>query len=92
MDNNDRPAGSLISGQDTQQIQLVVNRPENAFTTIDLGRVFRRMKQRSRLFAWVLVLCMVVGITAPLLMYQFQKKPQTMTSVVTLRYDAPNPA
>lgn len=75
--------------KENQQIQLVVNHPESEETTIDLGRVFHNMKVKSRIFAWVLVLCLVVGISVPLLLYQFQKTPLTVTSVVTLRYDVP---
>ena len=75
--------------KENSQIQLVVNRPESDETTIDLGRVFHNMKVKSRIFAWVLVLCLVVGVSAPLLLYQFQKTPLTVTSVVTLRYDVP---
>ena len=75
--------------KENSQIQLVVNRPESDETTIDLGRVFHNMKVKSRIFAWVLVLCLVVGIAAPILLYQFQKTPLTVTSVVTLRYDVP---
>ena len=86
MDNNDRPTGSFLSGKDTR-IQLMVNRPENASPAVDLGRIFRNVKAKSRVFAWVVVLCLVVGMAAPLLMYQFQKKTQSVTSVVTLRYD-----
>ena len=75
--------------KENSQIQLVVNRPESDETTIDLGRVFHNMKVKSRIFAWVLVLCLVAGVAAPILLYQFQKTPLTVTSVVTLRYDVP---
>ena len=88
MENNDRPTGTLLSGKDTR-IQLVVNRPENASSAVDLGRIFRNMKAKTRIFAWVLVLCLVVGIAAPLLMYQLEKKTQSVASVVTLRYNVP---
>lgn len=89
MENKDRPSGSLLPEKDTR-IQLVVNNQDDE-DTIDLGRVFRNMKLKTRIYAWVLVLCMLVGICAPLLLYQFTKPELTVTSVVTLRYDAPNP-
>lgn len=88
MENNERPE-SMLPADSNRQIQLVVNRPSDEETTIDLGRVFHNMKVKSRIFAWVLILCLLVGICAPLLMYQFQKTPLTVTSVVTLRYDVP---
>lgn len=75
--------------RENSRIQLVVNRSESDENTVDLGRVFHNMKVKSRLFAWVLVLCLVVGVSAPILLYQFQKTPLTVTSVVTLRYDVP---
>ena len=72
-----------------QQIQLVLNNPDTEEDTIDLGAVFHNMKLKSRIFAWVLVLCLLVGICAPLVMYQFTKQPLTVSSVVTLRYEHP---
>ena len=81
---------NLLPEKDTK-IQLVVNNPDTEEDTIDLGRVFHNMRVKSRVFIWVLVLCLVVGISTALLLYQFQMKPLTVTSVVTLRYDAPNP-
>ena len=86
MENNERRDGQFSADKDTQ-IRLVVNRPENEGDTIDLGRVFRTMKLKSRLFAWVLILCLTVGICAPLLMYQLTKAPLTVASVVTLDYE-----
>ena len=77
-----------LKGPD-QQIQLVLNSPDSEETTIDLGNVFHNMKLKSRIFAWVLVLCLLVGICAPLLMYQFTKQPLTVSSLVTLRYETP---
>ena len=77
MDNNE--------GRNDRQIQLVVNRPETDETTIDLGNVFYNMKRLRYIFAWLLVLCLLVGICIPLLLYQFTKPRLTVSSVVTLR-------
>lgn len=79
----------MLENNENRQIQLVVNRPDAEETTIDLGNVFHNMKIKKRLYAWVLVLCLVVGICAPLLLYQFKKPELTVSSVVTLRYEAP---
>ena len=89
MDNEKRP-DSLLPEKDTR-IQLVVNQQDLEEGTVDLGRVFHNMKVKSRIFAWVLVLCLTVGLCAPLVMYQLNKAPLTVSAVVTLRYDAPNP-
>ena len=67
MDQNERrPENKLTIDRDAK-INLVVKRPDSEETTIDLGRVFHTMKLKRRVFAWVLVLCMVLGICAPLL-------------------------
>lgn len=87
MDSNENRTDILQSGSD-RQIQLVVNNQDED-STIDLGNVLHNMKLRKRLFAWVLVLCLVVGVCTPLLLYQFTKAPLTVSSVVTLRYEAP---
>lgn len=87
MDNENKK--DLIPSDSGKQIQLVVNRPETDEVTIDLGNVFRNMKVKRRLYAWVLLLCLLLGLSVPLVMYQFSKKPLTVSSVVTLRYEAP---
>ena len=89
MENNERPA-SILPAEKDAKIQLVMNAPESDETTIDLGRVFHNVKLKSRIFAWVLVLCILVGLCAPLLMYQLNKPELTVTSVVTLRYGTDN--
>ena len=79
MDQNERQEGRLTIDRDAQ-INVVVNAPgeENA---VDLGNLFHNMKLKSRIFAWVLVLCMVVGLAAPLLLYQIT--PPTLTELDT---------
>ena len=86
MENNENRT-NLMREDNERQIQLVVNNQEEE--TIDLGNIFYNMKLKKRVFAWVLVLCLVAGICAPLLLYQFTKAPLTVSSVVTLRYEAP---
>lgn len=88
MENNENRTDILPKDGD-RQIQLVVNRGSEEDNTINLGNVFHNMKMRRRVFAWVLVLCLTIGICAPLLLYQFTKDPLTVSSVVTLRYEAP---
>ena len=84
---DERQEGKSLTIDKDAQINVVVNRPDSDETTIDLGRVFHNMKLKKRVFAWVLVLCLVVGLCAPLLMYQLSKPMLTVSSVVTLRYN-----
>lgn len=86
MDQNDRQEGRLTIDKDAQ-INVVVNASDSGEDTINLGNVFHNAKLKSRIFAWVLVLCMVVGLAAPLLLYQFNPPMLTASSVVMLKYD-----
>ena len=86
MDQNERQDGRLTIDKDAQ-INVVVNAPDSGEDTIDLGNVFHNAKLKSRIFAWVLVVCLVVGAVAPLLLYQINPPMLTATSVVTLKYD-----
>lgn len=88
MDNNENRK-DILPTDPNRQIQLVVNRADEDDATIDLGNVFHNVKIRKRLFAWVLVLCLTIGLCAPLLLYQFSKPELTVSSVVILRYEAP---
>lgn len=87
MDQNERQ--NKVTIDKDAQINVVVNRSGEEETTIDLGRVFHNMKVKKRVFAWVLVLCLVLGICAPLLLYQFNKPMLTVASAVTLQYEIP---
>lgn len=89
MDNNEQRNDTSLPKEPERQIQLVVNRPETDETTIDLGNVFHNMKLKRRIYAWVLILCLLLGVCTPILLYQFRKQQLTVASVVTLRYEVP---
>ena len=86
MDRDDRQNDRVLSVDKDTQINVVVNNPNGDDDTIDLGRVFHNARLKSRIYAWVLLLCMVAGISASLLLYQVTKPPLTVSSVVTLAY------
>ena len=87
-ENKERRDSLIPSPARDSQIQVVVNQThDDSEMEIDLVRVFHNMKLKLRVFAWVILLCLALGICAPLLMYQFTKAPLTVSSVATLRYD-----
>lgn len=69
------------------QINVVLTPDMNQGQTVDLVNVFHNMKLRKRFFAWVLLFCMLLGISASLLMYQINKPMLKVSSVVTFDYD-----
>ena len=88
LEKNERE--DLLPGKNTQ-IQLVVDHSGEEEDTIDLGRVLHNARIKARIFAWVMILCMLVGVCVPLVLYQIRKPELTVSSVVTLRYSLPNP-
>lgn len=91
LDKDDRQNDRVLALDKDSQINVVVNRPNVDETVIDLSRVLHNANKKRRIYAWVLLLCMVAGISASLLVYQFTAKPATVSSVVTLKYEIPNP-
>lgn len=90
MENNERRDDDKLSIDKDARIQVVVNGTNEGQNTINLSRVLHTMRLKWRVFAWVLVLCIVIGVCAPLVLYQFTRKPLTVSSVVTLKYEVPN--
>ncbi len=76
-----------LSIEKDSQINVVVNRPGDADDTIDLARVLYNMKAKRRVYAWVVFLCVMLGLCVPLLLYQFGKDNVRVASVVTFDYD-----
>lgn len=61
-------------------------RPRTEDNAIDPVRVVRNFWDRRRVFAWVLVLCVLIGLCAPLAVYPFTKEPQEVSAVATVEY------
>lgn len=89
--NSNEGKTDMLQTDQNRRIQLVVNRTDNEEYSLDLGNVFRNMRLKKRVFAWVLVLCLAVGICAPVLLYQFNQPELTVSSVVMLRYEVRAP-
>lgn len=61
-------------------------RPRTEDNAIDPVRVVRNFWEKRKVFAWVLVLCVVIGLCAPLAVYPFTKEPQEVSAVATVEY------
>ena len=74
----------LVIDRDAQ-IKVVVNNADGINEdAIIMGSVFHNMKDRFCVFAWVILICILMGLLSPLLLYQFRNEPTTVSSVVTL--------
>ena len=89
LDQKDVKAEPFAADKDTR-INVTVNRGEDAANNvIELNRVFHNMGLSRRIYAWLLVLCMLVGLCVPLLLAQFTQPPVTVSAVATLKYRVP---
>lgn len=91
MDTNDRENDRPMRIDKDAQINVVLNNPAAANGVIDLGRVIENFKEKKRIYAWVTLLFFAAGILASMLWYQHTESPASVTSVVTLEYEIPNP-
>ena len=91
MDRDERRKEQALAVDRDANINVVVNRPPLDYVEIDLVRVFHNFKLRTRVYAWLLIFCIVAGISGALVIQQFNEKPYRVSSVVTLKYEIPNP-
>lgn len=90
MDRDERRKDQVLAVDRDANINVVVNQPSTDIE-IDLKRVFHNFKLRTRAYAWLMIFCIVAGISGSLLIQQLSQKPGKVSSVVTLKYEIPNP-
>ena len=90
MDSNEQKNGSAFTVDRDARISVVLSQPGDG-GEIDLGRILDRLKEKRRVYAWVVLLCFVAGLCASGLWVQLTQPPLTVSSVVTLCYEVPNP-
>ena len=91
LDRDDRLTEKTLSLDKDARINVVVNNPDHDGDTINLSRVLHNARLKGRIYVWVLLLCLAIGVSGALLFYQITKKPLTVSSVITLKYEIPNP-
>ena len=86
MEDKQRSSEAVGKAADDKAINLIISSPEEqGGTELDLMAVFHVMAQK-RYMAWLLMLCLLVGICAPLLLYQLTKDPLSVSTAVSLTY------
>ena len=87
MNKNDQGQENGVTIDKNAQINVIVNGPDSDEMEISLSRVLQTMKSTRRVYAWVIVLCLFVGLCAPVLLYLFSKPELTVAAVVTIDYE-----
>ena len=70
-----------------QKVELVVKRDASARAgELDLVRVFSNMGKKKRIYAWLILACMLIGLAAPLFMAQMKDRTESVSIVINLLY------
>ena len=73
--------------EDNRKVEVVVKRDSaDTATELDLVQVFVNMKKKRRIYAWVIIFCMLVGFAAPLLMAQLAETKEDVSAMITFLY------
>lgn len=72
---------------DNSKVEVVIKHDENdRVEELDLLHIFVNMGKKKRIYAWLIILCMLVGLAAPLLMAELADRPESVTAVITFNY------
>ena len=73
--------------EDNRKVEVVVKRDAAAEgTELDLVRVFQNMGKKKRIYAWLLIFCMLIGLATPLLMAELSEKYENVSAVISFLY------
>ena len=64
LDTNERGNDKSAHIDKDTRINLVLNNPRGSDDYVDLGHVYQNFKRLRKIYAWVLLLCLVAGICA----------------------------
>ena len=68
------------------EVLLKNDEPVEKEVELSLLNVFANMKKSFRLYAWIILLCMAVGILAPYSILMFKDKTASVSAVVTYQF------
>ncbi|MCR5278539.1 MAG: hypothetical protein K6E19_03775 [Lachnospiraceae bacterium] len=76
-----------LSTDDNRPIELHVKRDgAEDYQELDLVNVFVNMGKKKRIYAWLIVACMLLGLTIPLALGQLKGKIESVSTVITFLY------
>ena len=70
------------------EVLLKNEEPSEREVELSLLNVFANMKKSMRLYAWIILLCLSVGLVAPYTISLFKDKTASVSAVVTFQYGA----
>ena len=71
---------------DSKKIDLYINNNDNENDGISIMNIFSFMRERFKIYVFVMLIALIVGILTPLLIYNFKVKKETSIAVLGLDY------
>lgn len=77
----------LTEIEKNKKVEVVVKRDAAAEgTELDLVRVFSNMGKKKRVYAWLVLFCMLVGLAVPLLRAELAERTESVSAVISFIY------
>ena len=77
----------LTEIEKNKKVEVVVKRDAAAEgTELDLVRVFSNMGKKKRVYAWLVLFCMLVGLAVPLLRAEMAESTESVSAVISFIY------
>ncbi|MBR4345169.1 MAG: hypothetical protein IKP88_21095 [Lachnospiraceae bacterium] len=69
------------------KVEVVVKRDASKTSTeIDFLHIFVNMGRKKRIYAWVILMCMLIGFAAPIFISQISEKRESVSAMMTFTY------
>ncbi|MCR5767267.1 MAG: hypothetical protein K6G45_02110 [Lachnospiraceae bacterium] len=73
--------------KENSKVEVVVKREDSEEAgELDLVRVFSNMGRKRRIYAWIIIACLLIGLATPLLMAELAEKHESVSTVITFLY------
>lgn len=70
-----------------QKVEVFVKREtEETYGELDLIRVFSNMGKKLHIYAWIIILFMLIGIAVPMIMVEMGKETKNISALISFRY------
>lgn len=77
----------LTEIEKNKKVEVVVKRDAAAEgTELDLVRVFSNMGKKKKVYAWLIIFCMLVGLAVPLLRAELAETTESVSAVISFIY------
>lgn len=75
------------SKDENSKVEVLIKRDEsNQAEELDLLHIFVNMGKKRRIYAWLIIISLLIGLAVPMLMAEMSERREEVSSVITLNY------